>query len=76
MKKRNLFMLAGLLASGMTFSETTSAFAWGCNAVANDGTYGYSYNYPNKRGAMARARAECEARTYRRCRVVSCDPNG
>jgi hypothetical protein len=70
------YILSGALALGVVMTAQTSAFAWGCTAVARDGAYGHSYNYPNKRSAAARALAECGKRTSRNCRVVNCDPNG
>jgi hypothetical protein len=60
-----------------TFAATIpQAFAWSCQAAADDGTYGYSYNYPNRRGAKQRALAECNARTYDSCYIVDCQRNG
>jgi hypothetical protein len=70
------YTLAAIIGLGFVMSSETAAFAWGCTAVARDGAYGYSYNYPNKRGAIRRALKECTDRTYHRCRIVQCDPNG
>lgn len=55
----------------MTLS-TSSAFAWGCLAVAYNGGKGWSYNYPNRQGAMLRAIEECSP-YGRGCRIVRCD---
>ena len=52
-------LYAPLLATALTVStliaSTAPALAWGCVAVSEDGTYGYSYNYPNRRSARQRA---------------------
>lgn len=76
MKSKTALALAGVFAMALFAESAPQAFAWGCTAVADDGSYGYSYNYPNKRGARQRAKAECNARTNERCEVTSCDPNG
>ena len=76
MKRNTKFAIAGIFISSLLASSAPQAFAWGCTAVADDGAYGYSYNYPNKRAARQRARAECNARTSYECQVTSCDPNG
>jgi hypothetical protein len=76
MKANLKYTLVGLMGIGFAASLQTEAFAWGCYAQARDGTYGYSYNYPNRRSASARALAECAVRTYRRCRIIYCKPNG
>lgn len=76
MKRKTALALAGVFAMALLADSAPQAFAWGCTAVADDGTYGYSYNYPNKSGARARAKAECNERTNDRCKVVSCDPDG
>lgn len=52
------------------------AYAWSCQAEADDGTYGYSYNYSNRRDARRRALRECNARTYDKCYIVDCQRNG
>ncbi len=75
MKSNLKYALIALMGMGFAASLQTEAFAWGCHAQARDGTYGYSYNYPNRRSAAARALAECASRTYRRCRIVYCEPN-
>ncbi|MDB5526036.1 MAG: hypothetical protein JWM58_3799 [Rhizobium sp.] len=76
MKRNTKFVVAGAFVSALLASSAPHAFAWSCVAVADDGTYGYSYNYPNKKGARQRAKAECSERTYDDCHVTSCDPNG
>lgn len=53
---------------------STSAFAWGCFAEADNGAYGYSYNYSNRSGAIERALEECSARG-RGCEIMDCDPD-
>lgn len=76
MRKTGRIFVAVAIASAAFIGSETQASAWGCFAQADDGTYGYSYNFNNKRGAKRRAEAECEARTYEDCYIVSCDPNG
>jgi hypothetical protein len=76
MKANVKYILMGLMSLGFAASLQTEVFAWGCTAVARDGSYGYSYNYPNRRSAQRRALAECSARTYRRCYISQCNPNG
>ena len=49
------YFLSIAIGLGMLLTAETSAFAWGCTAVARDGAYGYSYNYPTKQGAVRRA---------------------
>ena len=41
--------IAGVLGGLMLLGAETEAMAWGCVAVANDGTYGYSYNYGSRK---------------------------
>jgi len=76
MKANVKYALVGLMSLGFAASLQSEAFAWGCTAAARDGAYGYSYNYPNKRSAVQRALYECSARTYRRCYITQCNPNG
>jgi hypothetical protein len=66
------YFLSAVIALGVLVTSETSAFAWGCTAVARDGAYGYSYNYPTKQGAVRRALRECSYRSYRRCRIAVC----
>ena len=76
MHLRGRYVLAAVTALALVATTETSAFAWGCYAQARDGAYGISYNYPNKRSAVRRALNECRYRTYYRCRVIWCKPNG
>ena len=76
MKKSLKISAAALLSLGMLATWQVPAFAWSCQAQANDGTYGYSYNYSNRRDARRRAKADCEARTYDECYIVDCQSNG
>jgi hypothetical protein len=66
---------AGLMLATV-FGAAPQAFAWACQAQANDGASGYSYNYPNRRSARQRALAECNGTTYDRCYIVDCQRNG
>lgn len=68
--------LALSIASAMLAISAPQVLAWSCQAVASDGTYGYSYGYSNKREARRRALAECNARTYEDCWIDDCQRNG
>lgn len=69
--------ITALIASLIGCASVTSARAWGCTAVASDGAYGYSYNWPSEQDAELTALNECEARsTSGDCSTESCDPNG
>ena len=76
MKINTKLAMAGLFIATLVGQSAPQAFAWGCTAVADDGAYGYSNNYPNRKSARQRARAESSARTNYNCQVTSCDPNG
>jgi hypothetical protein len=55
----------------------SKVLAWGCVAVASDGAYGYSYNWPSEQDAELTALNQCEANsTSGDCSTDSCDPNG
>jgi hypothetical protein len=58
-----------------TALSSSSALAWGCVAVSENGTYGYSYNYDNEDDASERALSECAKRatTDQTCVIDSCD---
>jgi hypothetical protein len=74
---RKILMSAGLLAALLTAASSGQAFAWGCTAVASDGAYGYSYNWPDEEDAELRALKECDKQTTTNdCQEESCDPNG
>jgi hypothetical protein len=74
---RMTFLLACVATSLVAGASSRPAFAWGCTAVAGDGAYGYSYNWPSEQDAELRALNECEARsTSGDCSTESCDPNG
>lgn len=62
------------LAAALT-TTTTSASAWGCIAVSEQGTYGYSYQYGDENSARERALNECATRTNEDqvCEIVECD---
>lgn len=68
-------ILAGVMLAAL--GSDSGALAWGCVAVASDGAYGYSYNWPSEQDAELTALNECEARsTSGDCSTESCDPNG
>lgn len=55
--------------------STQSAFAWGCAAVSDEGTYGYSYDFSTEDAAIERALNECANRTTEEseCEITECD---
>jgi Domain of unknown function (DUF4189) len=70
-------IMAALLAGLMGAGSAGSAFAWGCTAVASDGSYGYSNNWPDEEDAELRALQECDKyATTNDCQTQDCDPNG
>lgn len=60
-----------------TIASSGTAHAWGCIAVSQNGTYGYSYNYDSQDAAVERALNECASRatTDQTCEITECDPN-
>ena len=60
---------------GGAIASTGTAHAWGCIAVSENGTYGYSYNYDSQEGAVERALNECATRatTDQTCEITECD---
>ena len=67
--------LAALVLSAAFSASSTSALAWGCIAVSDEGSYGYSYNFDNEGDARERALNECAARTTEDsvCEITECD---
>jgi VCBS repeat-containing protein len=63
------------LSVATSLSASSEAFAWGCVAISENGTYGYSYNYDNEAAATQRALNECATRatTDQTCTIESCD---
>jgi Domain of unknown function (DUF4189) len=66
--------LAAAAFAGAMAASTGSALAWGCVAVAEDGTYGYSYNFGDRDSAVDRALNECASRatTDQVCEITDC----
>lgn len=74
---RRRLMLACLSMIAIGSLSPCQALAWGCTAVASDGAYGYSYNWPDEQDAELRALKECDKRTTTNdCQTDSCDPKG
>ena len=67
--------LAALAFAGALSASNTSAFAWGCIAVSEEGSYGYSYNFGSENGARQKALNECAKHTTveSECEIDSCD---
>lgn len=74
-KIRVALTAAALVAA--TFGSTGTALAWGCIAVSENGTYGYSYNFDSEGDATQRALDECATRatTDQTCEITECDPD-
>ena len=67
--------LAALAFAAAMAATTSSAFAWGCIAVSEEGSYGYSYSFDNEGPARERALNECAARTTEDsvCEITECN---
>jgi hypothetical protein len=77
MDMRKLPVSIGLSALLFVAVSSSQALAWGCTAVASDGAYGYSYNWPDEEDAELKALQECDKQTGTNdCQRESCDPNG
>lgn len=66
--------LAALVSATALSLTSTTAFAWGCIAVSDEGTYGYSYNAGSESAATERALNECANRTTEEseCEITEC----
>ncbi|MBL0374472.1 DUF4189 domain-containing protein [Rhizobium sp. KVB221] len=76
----NKYLRIGLTAISFAaagVASTGSAHAWGCIAVSEEGSYGYSYNFDDQDDASARALNECAAKTTTEstCEITECDEN-
>jgi hypothetical protein len=76
MKTSTKIATATFALFAMLAASAPQAFAWSCQAQADDGTTGWSYGYGNRRAARQRALAECNARTYDSCYIIDCQRNG
>lgn len=67
--------LAALVLATALAASHSSALAWGCIAVSEEGTYGYSYDYDNEGAARERALTECANRTTTEsvCEITECN---
>ena len=63
------------IASAAAIATSGTANAWGCIAVSEEGSYGYSYNFDNQDDAAARALSECANRTTTEstCEITECN---
>jgi hypothetical protein len=73
--KFHKYGLIVLAMAAATFSSTGAARAWGCIAVSEEGSYGYSYNYDNEADATERALNECANKTTTEsvCEITECN---
>ena len=74
----NRYLWIGLTAMSLAATAAAStgpAYAWGCIAVSEEGSYGYSYNYDNEGDATSRALNECAAKTTTEstCEITECN---
>ncbi len=69
--------LSVVVLTGAVLASTGSAFAWGCIAVSEEGSYGYSYSYDSEGGATQKALDECASHTTTEstCEITECDEN-
>ncbi len=67
--------LSVLVLAGALLPSAGSAFAWGCIAVSEEGSYGYSYSYDSESGATDKALNECAKHTTTEstCEITECD---
>jgi len=67
--------LVVLAFAAASFASTGAARAWGCIAVSEEGSYGYSYHYDDKGDASDRALEECAAKTTTdsTCEITECN---
>jgi hypothetical protein len=74
MNKYLRIALAAFIASTGAIATSGTANAWGCIAVSEEGSYGYSYNYDNQDDASDRALNECAAKTTTSstCELTEC----
>lgn len=69
--------LSVLSAVSLFAASSSPAWSWGCTAVASDGAYGYSYNWPDEQDAELKALQECDKQTTSDdCQTQECDPEG
>jgi hypothetical protein len=66
--------LAALVVATTGIASTGAARAWGCIAVSEEGSYGYSYNFDNQDDATERALNECSVKTTTEstCEITEC----
>lgn len=74
MNKHWRIALAAFIASTGAVATSGNANAWGCIAVSEEGSYGYSYNYDDQGDAADRALSECAAKTTTEstCEITEC----
>lgn len=72
---KNARMLIAASAVLISLVSSSSALAWGCAAVSENGTYGYSYNFDDQGDASERALNECATRatTDQTCEITECN---
>ena len=74
MKNHWRLALAVVLSTTAAIATSSAANAWGCIAVSEEGSYGYSYNYDNESDAADRALNECANKTTTQstCEITEC----
>lgn len=68
-------VFGALILSVALGASCSTAFAWGCIAVSEEGSYGYSYNFNGEDGAREKALNECAKHTTEdsNCEITECD---
>ena len=74
MNKYLRIALAASITSVTAIATSGTANAWGCIAVSEEGSYGYSYNFDNQDDASERALNECANKTTTEstCEITEC----
>ena len=74
MANKATLAIAGLSLVLALITSSSAARAWGCIAVSEEGSYGYSYDFDNQEDAADRALAECANRTTTNgtCEITEC----
>jgi hypothetical protein len=64
-----------LILSAALTASNSAAFAWGCIAVSDEGSYGYSYSFNSESPARDKALNECAKHTTTdsTCEITECD---
>lgn len=72
---KNIRILLAATTLLIAAASSSQALAWGCVAVSENGTNGYSYNFDDQGDASDRALNECanRATTDQTCEITDCN---